>query len=123
MGGISDLEARIVVSNAQGQRLFRFRSAMSGLVAAVPESGEILMRASVAALPLTPGHFMLGIEIGHGADLANLIEEVTHALRFDVVPADPYGHGASFVAADGVMWVSGAWEVGPASEAGAWDGA
>ena len=107
-----DLEARIVISDGKGQRLFRFRSAMVGLDLAALGKRELVVRANLETLPLTPGQYTLGIELGRGR---GLLEKVEHALRFEVLTGDPYGHGESFVAADGALWVSGTWQLEPAT--------
>ena len=101
-----DLEARIVLSDGQGQRLFRFRSAMVGLDLGEDRGGAMTVRADLDALPLTPGHYTLGVELGRGR---GLMEKVEHALRFEVLAGDPYGHGESFLPADGAFWARGGW--------------
>ncbi len=106
--GLADLEARIVISSGQGQALFRFRSAMTGLDLGAREVSELTVRAALEALPLTPGQYTLGLELGRGR---GLLERVEHALRFEVLPGDPYGSGEAFLAADGAVWVKGRWEI------------
>lgn len=110
--GAPDLEARVVLSDGQGQRLFRFRSAMLGLDLADLAAGETTVRAELDALPLTPGHYTLGVELGRGR---GLLEKVEHALRFEVLAGDPYGHGESFLPADGAFWARGRWSHGASS--------
>jgi len=104
--GAPDLEARVVLSDGQGQRLFRFRSAMLGLDLGEIGPGEVTVRAELDALPLTPGHYTVGLELGRGR---GLLEKVEHALRFEVLAGDPYGHGESFLPADGAFWAPGRW--------------
>ncbi len=106
--GAVDLEARIVVSNAQGQPLFRFRSAMNGLDLGAHQTRDVVVRADIPELPLTPGHYTLGLELGRGR---GLLERVEHALRFEVLPGDPYGSGEAFLPSDGHFWPQGKWSV------------
>lgn len=112
--GATDLEARIVIANTQGQPLFRFRSAMTGLDLGASTTAELTVRADLDELPLTPGHYTLGIELGRGR---GLLERVEHALRFDVLDGDPYGNGEAFVANDGGFWVKGRWSLAGSSRA------
>jgi len=120
--GAVDLEARIIIANAQGQPLFRFRSAMTGLDLGARDAAELVVRADIAELPLTPGHYTLGLELGRGR---GLLERVEHALRFEVLEGDPYGHGEAFVGHDGGIWVKGRWTIvseGGVSEGGVSEG-
>lgn len=108
VAGMGDLEARVDVETLNGQRVFRFRSAMVGLDLGASEAGALSLGATIAHLPLTPGQYWLGVELGRGRDT---MERVEKALKIEVSPADPYGHGEAFAAHDGAVWVEGAWTV------------
>ncbi|MCA9516431.1 MAG: ABC transporter ATP-binding protein [Myxococcales bacterium] len=116
VAGMTDLEARVDVETLNGQRLFRFRSAMVGLDLGASASSALTLGATIAHLPLTPGQYWVGVELGRGR---GTIERVERALKLEVSPADPYGHGEAFAPHDGAVWVEGAWsvEAGEADEA------
>ncbi|MCA9517289.1 MAG: ABC transporter ATP-binding protein [Myxococcales bacterium] len=106
MGAFPDLDARVAVDSVSGQRVFRFRSSMTGVDVTADGAPELAITADIASLPLVPGHYWLNVTLSRARTRLETRERV---LRFEVLSADPYGAGAGWLPPDGPVWVPGAW--------------
>lgn len=105
-GAFPDLDAHLIIDNVAGQRLFRFRSSMVGVDVTADGAPALAITADIASLPLVPGHYWLSVVLTRGR---TRLEGRERVLRFEVLPADPYGAGAGWLPPDGPFWVAGAW--------------